>query len=304
MTVLAIVLTLAAGTSFAFASAVQQRTAKQEKLHPTLDPRLLLRLARRPLWLASWVPDLAGTGLQALALRFGPLVLVQPLLVSGLFLAVPLEAALDRRRPHARDLLAVGIGAVGLAAFLLSAQPGEGIPYPTQRAWIAVLGACAAAVAACVVAARLVSDTLRGTMLGVATGVLYGLTAALLKVVITGLSKHPAKVFTDWHLYALVLAGIAALVLNQNAFQSGPLAAPLTALTLTDPIVSTVIALTAFHEHLATGTVRLTVEIVAAIAMVLGIWLASTGRPRPIRRRSTRRYGRSPRPPGRCWTAS
>jgi drug/metabolite transporter (DMT)-like permease len=279
VTGLAILLTLAAGASFAFASAVQQRTAKQEKLHPTLDPRLLLRLARRPLWLASWVPDLAGTGLQALALRFGPLLLVQPLMVSGLFLAVPLEAALDRRRPHPRDLLAVGIGAVGLAAFLIIGQPREGVPYPTQEAWIAVLAACAAAVAACVLVAGMASDTLRGTMLGVATGVLYGLTAALLKVVTTQLSRHPAALFTNWHVYALVLAGIAALVLNQNAFQSGPLAAPLTALTLTDPVVSTVIALTAFHEHLSTGPARLPVEIVAGLAMVLGIWLASTTRP-------------------------
>jgi drug/metabolite transporter (DMT)-like permease len=279
VTVLAIILTLAAGTSFAFASAVQQRTAKQEKLHPTLDPRLLLRLARRPVWLASWVPDLAGTGLQALALRFGPLLLVQPLMVSGLFLAVPLEAALDRRRPHPRDLLAVGVGAAGLAAFLIAGQPRAGVPYPAPQAWIAVLAACAATVAVCVLAARIASDTLRGSLLGVATGVLYGLTAALLKVVTTDLAKRPAAVFTDWHLYALVLAGIAALVLNQNAFQSGPLAAPLTALTLTDPIVSTIIALTAFHEHLSAGPARLAVETVAGLAMVFGIWLASTTRP-------------------------
>jgi hypothetical protein len=135
------------------------------------------------------------------------------------------------------------------------------------------------AVAACVLAARFCPDTVRGTVLGIATGALYGLTAALLKVGVTGFAEHPAGVFADWHLYALIPFGIAALVLNQNAFQSGPLAAPLTALTLADPVVSIVIGLAAFHERLDTGGPRLAVEVVSGLAMAVGIWLSSTVRP-------------------------
>jgi drug/metabolite transporter (DMT)-like permease len=289
LTVLAAVVALVAAACMALTSALQQRAARQEKPHRSLDPRLLLRLVRRPMWLASWAPDLAGTGLQALALRFGPLALVQPILVAGLFLAIPLEAALDRRLPHRRDLLAVGTGSVGLAVFLSVAQPRAGVPDPSRRAWVAVLAACAVAVAACVAAARFRGGTVRGTVLGVATGVLYGLTAALLKVGVTRFSEHPAGVFTDWHLYALIPVGIAALVLNQNAFQSGPLAAPLTALTLADPVVSIAIGLAAFHERLDTGGPRLAVEAVAGAAMAVGIWLSSTVRPAGDEARVSRR---------------
>ncbi len=280
MRVLAVVIALAAAACFALTSAVQQRAAKQERPHRTLDPRLLLRLARRPLWLASWVPDLAGTGLQTAALRFGPLALIQPLLASGLFLAILLEAALDRRRPRTRDLLAVATGALGLAAFLIVAQPAAGVSDASRDAWIAVLAACAGSVAACLLAAWLSPETVRGTMLGVATGVLLGLTAALLKPAVTMFSDNPAGVFTDWHLYALIPVGLAALILNQNAFQSGPLAAPLTALTLVDPVVSVAIGQAAFHEHLDTSGPRLALEVVAGLAMVTGTWLASTIHPR------------------------
>jgi drug/metabolite transporter (DMT)-like permease len=287
--VLAVVVALVAATSFALSTVLQQRAVKKEKPHPTLDPRLLLRLVRRPMWLASWAPDLAGTGLQALALRLGPLSLVQPIMVSGMFLAIPLEAVLDRRLPHVRDLLAVATGAAGLAAFLVVAQPRPGVADPSRHAWITVLASCAVAVAACVLVARACPETVRGTVLGVATGVVYGLTAALLKVGITGFTNHPAGVFTDWHLYVLIPVGIAALILEQNAYQSGPLAAPLTALTLVDPIVSIVIALAAFHEHLETSGTRLAVEIIAGLAMAVGIWLASTVHP----------SGRSQRAPGR-----
>jgi drug/metabolite transporter (DMT)-like permease len=276
---LAVVIALAAATSFALSTVLQQRAVKREKRHRTLDPRLLLRLVRRPMWLASWAPDLAGTGLQTLALRFGPLSLVQPILVGGMFLAIPLEAALDRRLPHSRDLLAVGTGAAGLAAFLVVAQPRPGVPDPSRRAWFAVLASCALTVAACVLIARVCPGTVRGTVLGVATGVVYGLTAALLKVGITGFTNHPAGVFTDWHLYALIPVGITALILEQNAYQSGPLAAPLTALTLVDPVVSIVIGLAAFHERLDTGGPRPAVEVVAGLTMAVGIWLASTLRP-------------------------
>jgi drug/metabolite transporter (DMT)-like permease len=279
VTLLAVVIALAAAACFALTSAVQQRAAQQEKPHPTLDPRLLLRLARRPLWLASWVPDLAATGLQILALRFGPLALIQPLLASGLFLAILLEAALDRRRPRARDLTAVGTGALGLAGFLVAAQPGAGLPDPSRGAWLAVLAGCTGSVAACVVAAQFVPDTVRGTVLGIATGILFGLAAALLKGAISSI-EQPTAIFTDWHIYALIPTGVVALVLNQNAFQSGPLAAPLTALTLVDPVVSLVIAQAAFHERLDTGGPRLALEIVAGLAMVVGTWLASTIHPR------------------------
>jgi drug/metabolite transporter (DMT)-like permease len=278
--VLAVVIALTAAACFALTSAVQQRAAKQEPPHRTLDPRLLLRLARRPLWLASWVPDLAGTGLQTLALRFGPLALIQPLLASGLFLAILLEAALDRRRPHTRDLLAVATGGLGLAAFLIVAQPGAGVSDASRDAWVAVLAGCVGAVAACLVVAWLSQETVRGTMLGVATGVLLGLTAALLKPAVTTFSDNPAGIFTDWHVYALIPVGLAGLILNQNAFQSGPLAAPLTALTLVDPVVSVAIGQAAFHEHLDTSGPRLALEVVAGLAMVIGTWLASTIHPR------------------------
>jgi drug/metabolite transporter (DMT)-like permease len=277
--ILAVVLALASATCYASTSALQQRAARQVRPRPALDPRILLALLRRPLWLSGWVPDLAGTGLQALALRFGPIALVQPLLVTGMFLAIPLEAALDRRRPRRRDLLTVAVSAVGLAAFLTAAQPEPGVADPTRRAWIDVALGCAVVVSVCTIAARFFAPAPRGTLLGIATGVLYGLTAALLKPSATTLTTHPLALLTDWHLYALILAGLAGLVLNQDAFQSGPLAAPLTALTLADPVVSIIIAVTAFHERLSTDAPRLAVEIAATLVMAAGIWLASTIHP-------------------------
>lgn len=278
MTAIALVLALGSAACNALSTVLQQRAAKQARPRVALDPRLLIQLLRRPMWLFSWLPDFAGTGLQALALRFGPLALVQPALVSGLFLAIPLEAVINRSRPQARELIAVAVGVIGLTAFLASAQPSTGVPNPSARAWLAVGLGSGLVIAACLALSARSTAAARGTLLGIATGIFNALIAALIKPIATGITADPLKELTDWHLYALIPVGIAGLLLNQNAFQSGPLAAPLTALTLVDPVTSVVIAVTAFHEHLAIDGPRLVIELVSTVVMAFGIWLASTSR--------------------------
>jgi drug/metabolite transporter (DMT)-like permease len=276
VTALAVLLALCSATCFALGAALQQRAARREPPHHTFDPRLFIRLLRSRGWLLAKIPDFTGTVLQAVALRFGPLTLVQPLLISGMFLAIPLEAALDHRRPHPRDVTAVTCCVVGLAAFLIVARPQPGVPEPSGLAWLAVGVGASLLVAVCLALAHRTTSALRGTLLGVATGVLYAGVAVLLKAFTGRLFSDPLAALTDWHLYALILVGIGGVALNQNAFQNGPLAAPLTAITLVDPVTSVVIGVTAFHERLSIGGLRLVVEVPAMLAMISGIWLAST----------------------------
>jgi hypothetical protein len=244
-----------------------------------MDPRLVLRLVRRPLWLAGGVSDLAGTGLQALALGLGALAVVEPLLATALLLSVPLEAALDRRRPRGRELGAVALAAAGLAAFLLIANPAGGIPEPAGPAWGWTGAAVGSLVAGCLLAARRSSGTRRAAFLGLAAGTMNGATAGLLKTCADDLAADPLALLTGWHLYLLLMVGGLSFVLVQNAFQGGPLAAPLTALTLADPVAGVVIGVTAFHEHLSAGGPGRIALAAAAVAMARGIWLTSGMQP-------------------------
>ncbi len=274
MNVIAVLLGLASAACFAFGSVLEQRAAKRERPTRTMDPRLLIRLLHRPLWLFGWVPDGLGTGLQAVALRFGPLALVEPLLVSGLFMAIPLEAALERRRPHTRDLLVVVLGVTGLTAFLAAANPQAGVPVPSVLAWLGVGAVVGLLILVCLAVAWRSGEAGRGILLGIATGLLYSVAAALLKAITTKISSDPMSVLGDWHLYALVAVGLAGMALNQNAFQGGPIAAPLTAIALVDPFASVMIGITAFHERLSVSGPRLVIQLVAVLLMVVGIWLA------------------------------
>ncbi|BCB78230.1 DMT family transporter [Phytohabitans flavus] len=278
MQLIAALFALGSAICTGLSSALQQRAAKRERHRRAPDPRLLITLLHRPLWLFGWMPDLAGTALQALALRFGPLALVQPLLASGLFFAIPIESAMSRTRPHSRDLIAAALGLAGLATFLATAQPGAGVTDPSAGAWLSVGAVVGAVITICLIVSTRTTGAARGGVLGVATGLFYAMLASLLKPITTMLSEKPISVLTSWHVYALAPVAIGALALTANAFQSGRLAAPLTALTLVDPAASVLIGVLAFEERLALGWVRIIIEVAAVAVMVTGIWLASTRR--------------------------
>ncbi|MGC9665426.1 DMT family transporter [Planosporangium sp. 12N6] len=278
MSVVAVLAAAGSAVCFAVASALEQSAVKREQPSRPLDLRLIARLVRQPRWLLGWLPEAVGTGLQALALNLAPLALVEPILVSGLFLAIPLAAILNRLRVHVRDFGVVALGGAGLVTFLLAAQPRGGIPQPSLVSWIGVALWLGPAWAGCLLVAWRVAGPLRGALLGVATGLLFAVGASLLKTLSSKLATDPLSVFTTPQLYVLAVVGGCGIVLNQNAFQGGRIAVPLAAITIVDPFASVLIGVTAFDEQISTGWPQVGVEVFAVLAMAGGIWLAATSR--------------------------
>ncbi|KXK63954.1 hypothetical protein AWW66_00455 [Micromonospora rosaria] len=224
-------------------------------------------------------PDTAAVVLQAVALRLGPLAVVQPVMASGLFMAVLIEAAVLRRRVVRRDLCAVTVGVTGLAVFLLLADIGAGVPSVGAAAWTAPVTGAAVIVSACVGAAHRVTGAARGALLGVAGGLAYSFAAALVKDLTGRYHGNPWTTLATWPTAALLVAVAVGLLLNQTAFQHGRLAAPLTALTLTDPIAGFVIGVTVFRETLTPEPARLAGLVVSGGVVAVGVWLAATTTP-------------------------
>ena len=113
-------------------------------------------------------------------------------------------------------------------------------------------------------------------MFGSAGAVLFALSAALTKQFTTLLSGSWGHAFTDWVPYALVATGVTGLFLIQSAFHAGPITSSQAAITIIDPIVSVVIGIYLFHDHLHTADWRLPVEVVAIVTVVVGLLLLST----------------------------
>jgi drug/metabolite transporter (DMT)-like permease len=275
---MAAALALASAFFYALKSVLQQRAAAAVPPEHSMRPRLLLHLARRPLWVVGTLTDGVAFLLHALALERGSLVLVQPLLVSSLLFALPLEAAWSKEPLERRHWLGAVLVVGGLSTFLILASPERGRARASGPAWAVLLVATLAAVGLLVHAARGRHGPARALWLAAAAGVTYGVIAALIKATASLFDAGVGAVLTAWEPYALVAVGGLGLLLGQSAFQAAPLGTSLPTLIALDPVASIAIGATLFGESVATGGLRPPLEAGGLVAMVVGIFLLA--RPR------------------------
>ena len=254
----AAVAAVAAAALFAVAAALQHRSAglvTAARQGPGAGQAgFVARTVRHPLWIAGSVAGLAGLGLHALALRYGPLTLVQPLLVTGTVFALALRQLLEHRRPRRAELGWAAALALGLAVFLVLATPAGS---PAQAADPEPAVICAAAIglvaAGCLVVGRRAAGTVAALALGAAAGLAFAASAGLLKQTMDALSRGPLALVMAWPGYAAAAAGAAGLVLSQLAYRAGPLRASLPAIMTVNPIVSLVVGVAVFDEPFRAG---------------------------------------------------
>ncbi|MGN6129368.1 MAG: DMT family transporter [Nocardioidaceae bacterium] len=279
----AILLALAATVLFGASSVMEQRSTKQVPERAALSPRLLVDLARRPLWLAAIAINVVGNLLQVVALHFGALAVVQPILVCNLLVAVLITVVAMRRPPDRTMLAGIVCCAAGVAGFLAVAQPRGGretvsvsAALPLAVTVVVVLGGTLAAV-------RLAPAALRPLWLALACGYCFGVTAFLLKLVPATVPDGFGDPLRQWPLYMLVVVGPAGFLLNQNAFQTGRLISPVLAIiTTVDPLVSIGLAIVLLKERVSGSPVALAVEVVSLALMTGGIAALAYRAPRIV----------------------
>jgi pimeloyl-ACP methyl ester carboxylesterase/drug/metabolite transporter (DMT)-like permease len=235
-----------------------------------------VHLAGRPGWLLGIAADVGGYALQFYALAHGSLVLVQPLLVSGLLFALPLSAALGPTRVRGPEWAGAAAVVVGLSVFLVVAGPGRGGHPASDAAWVAVGAATLAPTALVVAAAELLGpgpSVRRAALLSVGSGLVYGLAAALTKATAELLARGVGVLVRSWQPLALVAVGALGLLLSQSAFQAGPLRASLPVLTVVDPVTSILVGALAFGEPIAVAGADPVLEAVGLGAMAVGVFL-------------------------------
>jgi len=271
---------LAAAGCYAIAAVLQQSAASDEQPDLSLRPALLLGLLARPRWLLGVLASIAGFAFQFLALRRGALALVEPLLVASLVIALPLSALLEHRRLTQKDWAPGLLIITALALFLLAARPGPGHPHAGAAAWVVLGVLTVAAVAGCV---RLAGPggPRRAVALGAGAGILFGVTGAVTETTGHLLDHGIAHALASWAPYALVVAGVGGLILNQSAFQAGALRWSLPVITILEPLVAILIGELMFGEHIAGGGLARTGEVLGLAGMTLGVFvLARPQRPR------------------------
>ncbi|HEX5120033.1 MAG TPA: DMT family transporter [Pseudonocardiaceae bacterium] len=282
-TYLWIAIPAALGSAFCFGltGALQHSANRRVAARPALRPSLLVDLARQPIWLISLLSSICGSALQLVALGTGPLVLVQPLLVSGLLFAVLIRSMMAHKSPPGSVLLGAAMCGAGLAAFLLLAQPTGGVDYLSLGQALPLAFGLAVLLTILLTMAHRFTGEGRTLALAGGAGVLYGVTAGLAKIALGLVQDHGVvALLANWPLYAILITGPAGFLLNQNAYQSDRSLAPaLAVITVTDPLVGIGVGVLWLDEVLRSGPGPVIGEIIALGVLVGGVWLLAHGAP-------------------------
>lgn len=275
--VIAVPAAMAAAAAFGVSAVLQHREARATVGDQTRWYRLLDHLARRPWWLAGILLAVAAFVLAALALAYGPLALVAPVVAMDLLFAVPLSAWWSRRPMSGRDWTGCALVVTGVGLFLATSPPSSGRSDAPAPEWLLAFGAVVLAGAIAVAAGHRRQAATRARLFAAAAGVTFGLTAAVTLSAARLFRDAPAAEFLGhWQPWALMTLGLTGLLLAQTAFRAAPLTASLPVIATLEPIAGVVIGTVVFRERLATSPFTLALQLCGAALAVAGIVLLAS----------------------------
>jgi drug/metabolite transporter (DMT)-like permease len=264
---------IAAAFTSALAGVMQRLGLESVPAEKAMRLGLLTHALRRGVWVAGFGLLLGTFVLQATALRFGQLSVVQPILTVDLLFVIGILSVFFHHRLSWREWAGAGAIVVGLAGFLALAHPAVGRGIPGSKAWAAVTAVVVVAAVALVIGARRGPRWWRAAAFGAAAAVLFAYNASLTKATTTLITQGWSHVFTHWEPYAIGVTGLVGFFLLQNALHAGPIAASRATLVMVNPLVSIVIGITIFDEHLRTGSGFAVGEVAALLVLCAGAYV-------------------------------
>lgn len=267
------VFAIAAALVSASAGITQRLGLESVPAESAMRLRLLTHALRRGIWVLGFVLLLVQFVLQAMALRFGQLSVVQPLLTLDLLFVVTILAVFFHRRLGWREWTGAVAIVAGLAGFLALAAPATGRGIPGSKAWGVITAVVAVAAVLLVITTRWGPRWWRAAAFGAASAVLFAYNAALTKATTTLITQGWGHVFVHWEPYAIAVTGLVGFFLLQNALHAGPIAASRATTVIFNPLVSIAIGATVFDEHLRTGHGFVVAEVAALVVLCAGAFL-------------------------------
>jgi drug/metabolite transporter (DMT)-like permease len=279
---------LAIGAAFfiAIGDVIHQRSAHEVTDEPVSHVQLFMRLLRDGQWWLGSLVSAVGFGLQAAALGLGSVLLVQALLVTSLLFALPISARLSHRRVTRWEWTWAALLAAAVAVIVVVGNPTAGHSRASLETWTAVIAVLGPALVLCVVGARIWAGPVSAVLLAVVSGALWGLFAVLTKGVVDRLDDGLWALLRTPELYAWALVAIAGTAWQQSSFRAGALTASLPTMTVTEPVVGSVLGIVVLGETLRPGDagwltlfVAVAVMVVATAALARGEAAGATTQP-------------------------
>ncbi|MFF4587203.1 DMT family transporter [Streptomyces sp. NPDC001388] len=270
--IVAVVLSLFSAVAYAAAAVAQERLASRSA------GAGLARMLRRGAWWASVGLNASAALLHVVALKYGPLTVVQPLGALTLVAAVPLGARVAGRRVAAAEWRGTAFTLAGLAAILVTASGPAPEDVLSGSEAVAVAGATAAVIG---LLAR--PGARPGLRHATASGFASGVASALTQTVTVAATDRSGSLLSVPVIgVALLVAAFATggLLLSQTAYRGG-LGAPLAMVTLANPVAAAAIGVVLLGERLQGGAAGVLLAVAGSGLAGWGVVLLSRATPEP-----------------------
>ena len=276
-------LAILAAVLFAFGTVLQQKGTLSTAAAGD-DPRFLLQILHRPVWLAGMVLQSTGWVVQAMALDRGSLVVVQSLTALSLVLALPLGALLTNQHIGRREVTGASLTLVGIVFFISAGQPQGGTTHPSAAVWWAACLITGALVLGLFMVGQRFTGAAKALTFGAAAGLGYGLQAAVTKTFVTELGGGVLGLLASWSTYVLIISAVTGFALQQSSLKTGVLAPAMASSNSVTLFSSVILGITVYGEALAkTGTAHAGSTVVGLVVAVVGIaFLAGSEAPTEV----------------------
>ena len=263
---------LVSAALFGTGTAAQHRVSATLQRDEVLRLGLFARLTRNPLWMLGITLEIGAFACQLVALHRGRLVTVQPILSLSLVIALVITAVAVKARLPIRVLVALVAVTAGLALFLTLAVPAaEGAARVTTARWVPASVLVVGAIVFAVLRGHRSEGRARAQWLAAAAGFADAMMAALAKELSEQFDRGFHAVVSSWALYSVAAMGIIALLLQQAAYQTARPAITLPIIAVTEPLLSVVLGVAVFGEHISRGALRDLFAVMALGVLVVGL---------------------------------
>lgn len=271
---LAILFALASALTIAWGTVVRHRIA----LTAPSGKAPILEVIKRPLWWAGLSTALIGYGLQVVALGFGTLLVVQPILVLSMVFTLVLSAAMERRVASARELIWSFILTTAVATLVIVGNPLPGTGGTWLRWLLAVTIGGGILLLIDAIAHR--RPPQKALLTGLVTGATFGFVAVFSKATVdVAVAGGLMAMLTSWVFYAVIIGATVGTAIQQTSFNAGDLRNSLPAMTVAEPITAFSLGYLVLGEKLQATDwewLLMGLALIAMVAAIFGLSRANT----------------------------
>jgi drug/metabolite transporter (DMT)-like permease len=299
---IAALLALVAALISGVGDVIRQRSAQEITDEEVGHVELLRMSLRDARWWLGGAAAVASAALQAVALGLGSVVLVQALQVTALLFALPVYAWMTKQGLTRRQWGWAILLAVAVAAFVAVGEPAAGYQRASLQAWTVVAVVIGPAMVFCVLGARIWSGPVAAVLLAVVSASSWALFAVFTKAIVDVVDGGIGALLRTPELYGWLLVAVLGTVFQQSSFRASALTASLPTMTVTEPVVASLLGVTVLGETLgASGP--LLIALAAAVAVVIVATTALARGEAASMAAGDERYLTSSRAPVAAWDA-